>query len=65
VTPTPFQSVLSETGTPSVTLPPTDMFSGTAAPADGTWRLALIAMAALLASVLVMTPAPATNRRRR
>ena len=63
--PTPFQSVLAETGTPSVTLPPTDGLGGTAAPADGTWRLALIALAALLASVLVMTPAPAADRRRR
>jgi len=61
--PTPFQSVLTETGTPSVTLPPTDALGGTAAPADGTWRLALIALAALLASVLVMTPARATRRR--
>jgi hypothetical protein len=67
ITPAPtfVQSVLAETGTPSVTLPPTDGLGGTAAPADGTWRLALIALAALLASVLVMTPAPAANRRRR
>jgi len=62
--PTPSQSVLSETGTPSVTLPPTDSIGGTSAPSDGTWRLALIALAALLASVLVMTPARATSRRR-
>jgi hypothetical protein len=33
-------------------------------PSDGSWRLALMAMAALLASVLVLTPAKATNRRR-
>jgi len=63
-TTTPSQSVLAETGTPSVTLPPTDSISGTSAPSDGTWRLALIALAALLASVLVMTPALATSRRR-
>jgi len=60
----PSQIVLAETGTPSVTLPPTDAIGGNAAPSDGTWRLALIALAALLASVLVMTPARATSRRR-
>jgi hypothetical protein len=63
--PTPFQSVLTETGTPSVTLPPTDTLTGTAAPSADSWRMVLIAMAALLASVLVMTPARVTNRRRR
>jgi hypothetical protein len=63
-TPTPFQSVQAETGTPSVTLPPTDAFTGTAAPSGDSWRMFLIAMAALLASVLVMTPAKATSRRR-
>lgn len=63
-TPTFVQSVGAETGTPSVTLPPTDAINGTSGPADGTWRLALIALAALLASVLVMTPARATSRRR-
>ncbi|TAK02022.1 MAG: hypothetical protein EPO36_03540 [Chloroflexota bacterium] len=62
-TPTFVQSVAAETDTPTVTLPPTDSFGGGSAPADGTWRLALIAMAALLASVLVMTPARATRRR--
>ena len=64
VTAAPSQIVLAETGTPSVTLPPTDAIGGNAAPSDGTWRLALIALAALLASVLVMTPARATSRRR-
>jgi hypothetical protein len=64
VTAAPSQAVLAVTGTPSTTLPPTDSFGGRAAPSDGTWRLALIAMAALLASVLVMTPARATDRRR-
>jgi len=62
--PTPFQQVLAATGAPSVTLPPTDSLGGTAGPSDGTWRLALMAMAALLASVLVLTPAKAPNRRR-
>ena len=64
-TPTPFQSVLGETSTPTVTLPPTDALSAPAAPASDSWRLLLIAAATLLASVLVMTPARVTNRRRR
>ncbi len=65
VPPTFSQSVLAETGTPSITLPPTDAISGTSAPAGDSWRIALLAMAGLLASVLVMTPAAANNRRRR
>jgi hypothetical protein len=64
VTAAPSQAVLAATGAPVVTLPPTDSLGGTAGPSDGTWRLALMAMAALLASVLVLTPAKATNRRR-
>jgi len=64
-TTTPSQSVLSETGTPSVTLPPTDSIAGSSAPADGTWRIALIALAALLASVLVLSPARVGNSRQR
>lgn len=60
----PSQQVLAATGAPIVTLPPTDSLGGTAGPSDGSWRLALMAMAALLASVLVLTPAKATNRRR-
>jgi hypothetical protein len=35
--------------------------SGT--PSDGTWRIALIAMAGLLATLLVLTPATARRRR--
>jgi hypothetical protein len=69
-TTTPSQSVLAETGTPSVptgtpsvTLPPTDSIGGTLAPSSDSWRLFVIAMAALLATVLVMTPAKVTNRR--
>jgi hypothetical protein len=64
VTAPPSQQVLAVTGAPIVTLPPTDSLGGTAGPSDGSWRLALMAMAALLASVLVLTPAKATNRRR-
>jgi hypothetical protein len=64
ITAAPSQQVLAVTGAPTVTLPPTDSLGGTAGPSDGSWRLALMAMAALLASVLVLTPARATNRRR-
>lgn len=64
VTAAPTQAVLAVTGAPIVTLPPTDSLGGTGGPSDGTWRLALMAMAALLASVLVLTPAKVNNRRR-
>jgi hypothetical protein len=54
------------TGTPVITagptLPPTDL-EGSAAPLSDTWRMALIALAGILASVLVMTPARSTRRR--
>lgn len=64
--PTPRQSVLAETSGPSprVTLPPTDSLTGTAAPSTDSWRILLIVAAALLASVLVVTPARASRRRR-
>jgi hypothetical protein len=66
VPPTFSQSVLAETGTPSITLPPTDGLAGPSGPAGDGWRLALLVMAALLASVLVMTPATrAATRNRR
>ena len=61
----PTQAVLAVTSAPVIaTLPPTDGITGTAAPSDGSWRLAIIVMAALLASALVMTPARVPNRRR-
>ena len=63
VTPPPSQSVLAETGTPNVTAPPTDSIGGPAAPTQDTWRLMLVLLAAALASLLVLTPAPARRRR--
>jgi hypothetical protein len=55
--PSPTGEVLSETGAPAVTLPPTDTFSGnTSAPAGDSWRLILLAMAGILAGTLVLTP---------
>jgi hypothetical protein len=49
--------VQGATATPKVTLPPTDTVSGTAQPTNDGWRAVLIAMAALLATVLLLTPA--------
>ena len=66
-TTTPQQSVLAETdmpatgGGPSVTLPPTDGVAGTQPDSDG-WRAMLIALAALLALTLVLTPARPASR---
>jgi hypothetical protein len=58
----PSQSVAGETDTPEVSTPPTDTIGTTSAPSDS-WRMILIALASLLASVLVMTPAKAVSRR--
>lgn len=54
-TPDPTGSVQAETGTPTTTLPPTDTLTASAA-ANDSWRLLLIAMAGILATVLVLTP---------
>ncbi|MFH1475395.1 MAG: hypothetical protein ABIG85_05995, partial [Chloroflexota bacterium] len=54
------------TGTPRVTPPPTSMLPVTGTPGGDSWRIALLAIAALLAMVLLLTPAtPAKARRRR
>lgn len=64
-TPTPEGEVLAEVGTPKVTLPPTDTLSGsTQAPAGDSWRLILLAMAGILATSLLLTPATSVARRR-
>jgi hypothetical protein len=47
---------------PKVTPPPTSSGGTTETPSDGSWRMALLAMAALLAMLLVLTP---TAKRRR
>jgi hypothetical protein len=59
----PTQSLLAATGTPVVTAPPTDSFGDPSRPSTDTWRLLLIALAGLLASFLVLTPAAAPRRR--
>lgn len=61
--PTPGQSVLAETATPATTLPPTSTVPGSGGTPEG-WRLALVAMAVLLAGVLTLTPVTAGSRRR-
>ena len=63
ITNPPSQSLLAATGTPVVTAPPTDAFGDPSRPSTDTWRLLLIALAGLLASLLVLTPATATRRR--
>gem|GEM_PF-2919295 len=59
------QSVLAETFAPAphVTLPPTDSLSATDAPSADSWRILVIGAAALLAGVLVLSPATASRRR--
>ena len=54
------------TGTPGVTLPPTDtdLAQGGAAQAGDGWRLILLAMAGLLAATLLLTPASAVVSRK-
>jgi hypothetical protein len=58
------QSVQGETDapTPAVTLPPTDTLTGPSGPSNDSWRILLIVGAALLASVLVLSPAKASRR---
>ena len=62
-TPSPSSSVLAETATPQVTMPPTDALGSTTVPSNDSWAIILLAIAGLLASVLVMTPAAKRSRR--
>ena len=63
-TPTPTGGVGGATGTPGVTLPPTDTLSGgSIVPAGDGWRLILLAMAGLMASALLVTPATVVVRK--
>ncbi len=68
--PSPTGAVEGATSQPTggvlgVTAPPTDTLGGgtPSAPSDG-WRLGLLAMAALLATALVLTPSPKRERRK-
>ena len=63
-TPAPTGGVGGATGTPGVTLPPTDTLTGgPIAPAGDGWRLILLAMAGLMAAALLMTPARVVVRK--
>ena len=65
-TQTPTGGVGGATGTPNITLPPTDAVLGGTTPATGEgWRLILLAMAGLLAATLLLTPARAVVRQER
>ena len=64
--PTPTGAVEAATGTPHVTPPPTDTLGGTTGqPAGDTWRIALLGLAALLASLLIFSPSRTSPERRR
>ena len=58
----PQGGVAGVTGKPNVTPPPTSTGGTPGTPSDGTWRIVLLAIAGLLATILVLTPA--TSRRR-
>jgi hypothetical protein len=63
---TPPGDVAGATSKPNVTPPPTATLPVTGTPTGDTWRIALLAIAALLASILLLTPAsPVRSRRRR
>ncbi len=55
----------AETGTPSVTLPPTDGLSGGSSSGSGGLPVAILAMGGLLAAVLLLTPATLGVKRAR
>ncbi len=61
----PTGEVGGATGTPRITLPPTDTVAdlGTSAPASDSWRLILLAMAGLITAALLLTPATAVVRK--
>ena len=64
-TPAPTSAVEAATGKPHVTPPPTSLVGGTAGqPSTDTWRIALLALAALLASLLIFSPKTSPERRR-
>jgi len=64
-TPTPTGSVEAVTAKPQITPPPTDTFGSTGQPSGDSWRLALLAIAGLLAILLLLTPVATVRNRRR
>jgi uncharacterized repeat protein (TIGR01451 family) len=62
----PGQGTQAATATPKVTPPPTDTLPVNGTPGGDSWRLVLLALAGILASMLLLTPAtPKAIRRRR
>jgi hypothetical protein len=59
----PGGGVEDTTGSPAISLPPTDGGAGAAAAASRSWTTLLLAVAGLLASVLVLTPMAIRRRR--
>ena len=51
-------------GGETATLPPTDTIPGQSDPTNGSWRIVLVVMAGLVASLLVLTPVHANRRPR-
>ena len=63
-TPTPVGGAVGGvTGTPNVTLPPTDTSSGQAGPIGDGWRTVLLVVAAMIATILLLTPVRMPARR--
>jgi len=63
---TPAGGVGGATAMPQITPPPTSTLPTSGTPSGDTWRIALLAIAGLLATLLLLAPAtPATARRRR
>jgi hypothetical protein len=60
--PVPSGGVGGETATPGRTLPPTDVLSSGDRPGGEGWRMVLVALAGLLATILLVTPAKAVVR---
>jgi hypothetical protein len=57
--------VLAETATPRVTPPPTATLPTSGTPGGDSWRIVLLALAGIVASLLLLTPAAPTAIRRR
>ncbi len=58
-------AVEAATGRPTVTPPPTDALPTIGTPGSDSWRLALLAIAGLLATLLLLAPATPVKARRR
>jgi hypothetical protein len=57
--------VEAATGRPTVTPPPTDALPISGTPGGDSWRIALLGLAGLLATILLLTPAAPAKARRR